>query len=458
MSNRTTWMRIFALLMSFALVAAACGDDDSDSETSTTEEGEEESTSTDEVKNVIVVERTVGGVTAGGDTSEAITPAAGADRGTVDGTLTIGSVLPSSGDLAVLGEPMNKAVELAIADINEAGGVLDGDVVLDARDSGTDEQVASDAVDGLLGAPTDVIVGAASSRISLSVIDKITGAGVPECSPSNTGLDFTTYDDGGYYFRTAPPDNLQAKVMADELIIPDGHESVAIIALADSYGQGFAGALETELTNAGLEVPANIAYDPNGTNFDSDVAELADTGADAYVLWGFPDTGSIILSAMIENGIGPADTQIYGGDGMQSSSLGTLVDPSNPAVVAGIKGTAPSAAPPDGEPTFPDRFAEFAPGVDTIFSAHAYDCTIVFALAALEAGSDSPLDIAGSMNAVTQEGETCTNFADCKALIEAGTDIDYDGASGALDFVNAGEPGAGAYDIWTFSDETEPAE
>ncbi|HUW03399.1 MAG TPA: ABC transporter substrate-binding protein [Acidimicrobiales bacterium] len=456
MSNRTKWMRILALLMIFALAAAACGSDSSDGETSTAPE-EDEAPSGD-VRNVIVVDKTVGGVTAGDDISEAITPAAGADRGNVDGTLTIGSVLPSSGDLAVLGEPMNKAVELAIADINEAGGVLDGDVVLDARDSGTDEQVASDAVDGLLGTPTDVIVGAASSRISLSVIDKITGAGVPECSPSNTGLDFTTYEDGGYYFRTAPPDNLQAKVMADELIIPDGPESVAIIALADSYGQGFAGALETELTNAGLEVPANIPYDPNGTNFDSDVAELADTGADAYVLWGFPDTGSTILSAMIENGIGPADTQIYAGDGMQSSSLGQLVDPSNPAIVAGIKGTAPSAAPPDGEPTFPDRFAEFAPGVDTIFSAHAYDCTIVFALAALEAGSDDPLDIAGSMNAVTEGGEKCTNFADCKALIEAGTDIDYDGASGALDFVNAGEPGAGAYDIWNFSDETEPAE
>ncbi len=51
---------------------------------------------------------------------------------------------------------------------------------------------------------------------------------------------------------------------------------------------------------------------------------------------------------------------------------------------------------------------------------------------------------------VTKDGEKCTLFADCVALLEAGEDIDYDGAAGPLDFVEAGEPGAGAYDTWSF--------
>ena len=53
---------------------------------------------------------------------------------------------------------------------------------------------------------------------------------------------------------------------------------------------------------------------------------------------------------------------------------------------------------------------------------------------------------------MTREGEKCTLVADCIALLAAdpGADIDYDGAAGPLDFVEAGEPGAGAYDTWIF--------
>ena len=437
---------IAGALAAISLVAAACGDDDEP-----TAEDEDTTTTAEERGGELTIEvlDTVS-VAVGEDSTDAIEPQAGTDRGNVNGALSIGSVLPSSGDLAVLGEPMNEAVAMAVEDINAAGGVFDQDVTLDARDSGTNEQVASDAVDALLSSDADAIIGPASSRVSLSVIDKITGAGVTQCSPSNTGLDFTTYEDGGYYFRTSPPDNLQARVMADELIIPDGHETIGIIALADSYGQGFASSLQEQLEDAGVEVVVSQAYDPNGTNFDSDVQALVDADADAYVVWGFPDTGAIILSGMVEAGIGPADKPVYTGDGLQSSSLGEAVDPNNPGILAGMKGTAPSAAPPDGEPTFGDRFAEFAPGVDTIFSAHAYDCAIILALAAISADSDASSDIAANMQSVTKDGEKCAVFAECKELLEAGEDIDYDGASGGLDFVNAGEPGAGAYDIWEF--------
>jgi len=50
-------------------------------------------------------------------------------------------------------------------------------------------------------------------------------------------------------------------------------------------------------------------------------------------------------------------------------------------------------------------------------------------------------------------GEKCTLVADCFKLLEEGKDIDYDGAAGPLDFAEAGEPGAGAYDTWTFKED-----
>ncbi len=418
---RGRWLKLLALLAALTLVAAACNGNDDDDDGA--DDGD------------------------GGEDTEQV------DRDNVDGVLKLGSILPSTGDLGVLGEPMNEAVAMAIRDINEAGGALGNDVELVAEDSGTDEELANTAADRIIGPEqADGVIGAASSRISLSIIDKVTGSEVPMCSPSNTSSDFTTYEDGGFYFRTAPPDNLQAQALA-EAIAADGHTTVVVMHLADAYGQGFADDLVTALEEAGIEVLEQVAYDPQGTNFDADVEAAASASPEALVLIGFPETGATILQGTIEAGIGPADIAHYYTDGLKSSDLPTAVNPDDPSVLEGAQGTAPSAAPPDGAPFFPDAFAEFAPGVDTIFSAHAYDCAIVMALATIAADTDASPAIAEEMNGVTREGEKCSTFADCKELLEAGEDIDYDGAAGALDFVDAGEPGAGAYDVWEFDAE-----
>ena len=433
--NRT--MRLSIALLALALVATACGDDDAG--TTTTAAG---TTTTSEATTT-----TAAGTTT---TSEATTTT-GAGR--ADGILEIGTILPETGDLAVLGPPMIGATAMAVRDINAAGGVLGMPVELSPGDSGTNEDIANAAADGHLAAGMDAIVGPASSRISLSVIDKITGAQTVMCSPSNTGSVFTTYDDnGGYYTRTAPPDALQGQALGD-LVTADGFSDVAIIALNDAYGQGFADTLVAQLEANGANVVANVAYDPNGTAFDADVQQLVDAGPEAVVLIAFPDTGSLVLQAMIEQGIGPADLQIYLTDGLQGSDLPIKVDPANPGVLDGVKGTAPSAAPPGGAVWFLAAFAEFAPEADTIFAAYAYDCPVIFALAAQTAGTDDPTVWVNSVNGVTKDGEKCDNYAACLALIEAGTDIDYDGASGALNFVDAGEPGAGFYDVWHFDDQ-----
>ena len=67
------------------------------------------------------------------------------------------------------------------------------------------------------------------------------------------------------------------------------------------------------------------------------------------------------------------------------------------------------------------------------------------ALAAEVAGSTAGVDIAANINAVTKDGEKCTTFQQCKDLLASGQDIDYDGATGELSFVDAGEPGVGSY-------------
>jgi len=303
----------------------------------------------------------------------------------------------------------------------------------------------------MLNDEVDAIIGPAATGVSLSVIDRITGSETPMCSPSNTGAIFTTYDDGGYYFRTAPPDNLQGQVNAD-MITEDGATSVAIAYRADEYGRGLAEAIRDALEANGVTVAEFIEYDKDATSFDAEAARIAAAGVDAVSIITFAE-GAAFMQALIEAGAGPADMAVYVADGFKDGVGAAEVDPNNPAVLEGVKGTYPSLAPPSGEATFPDRFEAFAPGTPTIFSSHSYDCFMATVLAAESAGSTDSVDIAAAFNDVTRGGEKCSSYEACHALLLEGKDIDYDGASGPLDFVDAGEPGAGTYDKFTYDDE-----
>ncbi|MEM8905473.1 MAG: ABC transporter substrate-binding protein, partial [Actinomycetota bacterium] len=213
------WLRLLAVLLAFGLVAAACGDSDDDAGDDTEAEAADETEATEAPEETEApTEDTEAPDETEAPTEDTEAPdAAGGGGG--DGVLTIGTILPVTGDLAFLGPPEVAGAELAAQDINAAGGVLGQELVLIQGDSGdTTTDIANQEVDRLLAAGADAIMGAASSAVSKTVIDKITGAGVIQFSPANTSPDFTTYDDGGLYFRTAPSDLLQGRVLANTVL------------------------------------------------------------------------------------------------------------------------------------------------------------------------------------------------------------------------------------------------
>ncbi len=428
--QRTRWMRYTAALLSAALLATACG---GGTEEETTDPGTEDTTSdgTDE------------GTDEGTDDEMSVTDA-------TDGALQLAYILPETGQLAFLGPPMIGGVELAVADINAAGGVLGSDVTLEAGDEAGDASIAAQTASRLLGTGVDAIIGAASSGMSLSFIDAVTGNGVLQCSPSNTSPTFTNYNDNGLYFRTAPTDALQGPVLA-QAVIDDGNSNPAIMARGDDYGRGLAEATANALEASGATVAAEIIYDPEAANFDAEVSQAVDSGADAIIVIGFAESAQI-LTGLIENGKGPKDFPVYGADGMRGNDLPSQVDPNDNSVIDGLKGTAPQSEASDD---FITRFKAESGSEDTLFAAEAYDCTILIALATIAAGSDEGTDIAAAMITVSKDGEKCSTFADCVALLDAGEDIDYDGVSSNVDLVDAGEPAFGTYEVWEFQNGGE---
>jgi ABC-type branched-subunit amino acid transport system substrate-binding protein len=257
------------------------------------------------------------------DADVAPIPAEGDRQG--DGVLTIGSILPQTGSLAFLGPPEFAGFDLAIADINAAGGVLGQPVEGIKGDSGdTSTDTASKTVDRLLAENVDAIIGAASSGVTLTVIDKVTSAGVVLFSPANTSPALSDYADKGLYFRTAPPDIYQGDVLGQK-VLQDGNQTVAILALNDAYGTGLSDAAEKTIIAGGGEVVIKKIYDPTAASFDTEVDEVVAADPDAIMIIGF-DESAKILRSMVEKGIGPKVKKVYGCDGNIGNSLGALFD------------------------------------------------------------------------------------------------------------------------------------
>jgi len=409
MIRRSPARRLAAVCAAAALVLTACGDDGDDGDNN--------------------------------DSGDSPSSSAPAPKG--DGELVVGSLLPTTGDLAFLGPPEIAGVELAISEINENGGVLGKDVKSFLEDSGDGTpDIAGQSVDALLDKNVDTIIGAAASGVSLSVIDKITGAGVVHFSPANTAAAFDTYDDKGLYFRTSPSDRLQGQVLGD-MAVQDGFSNVAIMARQDAYGEGLAEQVDETLTEKGASVAAHVLYAADAQNFTAEVNEIAAAKPDALVLIAFNETTKIIPQ-LIAKGIGPQDIQIYFVDGNMADYSTEKFD------LTGIKGTFP--APAEVDPAFNDLLKAKGDeiGVDVkdfTYGPQSYDAMMLTALAAIAAGDDSGEAIASQLINVSRDGEPCTKFADCVQLLEDGEDIDYNGVSGPCDFNDTGSPNAATIGI-----------
>jgi ABC-type branched-subunit amino acid transport system substrate-binding protein len=410
MIRPTPFWRSVAVLGVAGLVLTACGGDDGDDTTA-------------EPKD---------------DTSSSAAPAA---KG--DGTLKIGTLLPQTGSLAFLGPPEFAGVDLALQDINDAGGVNGKQVEKTDSDSGdTSTDTASQSVDRLLSNNVDAIVGAASSSVSLSVIDKITGAGVVEISPANTSDELTTYDDKGLYFRTAPPDVLQGRVLGD-LILSDGNSTVGILALQDSYGTGLAESTTKSITDGGGEVVETVVYDPKAASFSSEVGKIKAADPEAIAVIAFDETKKIIPE-MVKQGIGPDTKKIYFVDG----NLASYEKDFPKGTLDGVKGTLPGVAASD---EFKARLTDLKPDLtEFAYSPESYDATILVALAASAAGDDSGEAISSQMQAVSEGGTKCESYQECLDLLKDDEDIDYDGVSGPVEFNDAGDPSEATIGIYQY--------
>jgi branched-chain amino acid transport system substrate-binding protein len=382
---------------------------------------------------------TGGGTSAAGNTGS-VPPSAT----TTATPLKIGSLLPTTGSLAFLGPPEIAGVNLGIKEINDAGGVLGKPVEVIHRDSGdTKTDIATQSTTALLGQGVGAIIGAASSGVSKTVINQITGAGVVQFSPANTSPDFTTWDDKGLYWRTAPSDVLQGKVLGNYMATC-GAQTVGMIVLNDAYGTGLAKNVQAAFEAAGGKVVAQELFNEGDSQFSSQVDKVLAAKPDAIALITF-DQAKSIVPLMTGKGVKP--TQIFMVDGNMSDyskdfQAGTL---------KGAQGTIPGTF---AKEDFKKKLLTIDPALkDYSYAGESYDAANLIALAAEAAKSTKGTDIAGQLKAVSEGGEKCNTFPSCVTLLRNGKDIDYDGQSGPVAFSDAGDPTEAYIGIYEYQDD-----
>ncbi|TFD59922.1 amino acid ABC transporter substrate-binding protein [Cryobacterium suzukii] len=356
------------------------------------------------------------------------------EAGDRDLSLKIGTILPQSGGLAFLGPPEEAGVQLAVNDINAAGlGITVEAIFRDSGDTTTDTATVS--VTDLLSQDVTAIVGAASSGVSKTVIDQITGAGVVQFSPANTSPDFTSYADNGLYWRTAPSDLLQGEVLGNQ-IADDGNATLGLIVLNDAYGTGLAKATRASFEAAGGEIVAESLFNEGESNFASQIAEVTAEAPDAIALITF-DQSKVIVPDLVAGGF--AGDKLYFVDGnLKDYSADFAAD-----LITGSKGTLPGLDTATlGD--FTERLLEVDPALtDYSYAAESYDAVMLIALAAYAGNDVSGESIASYLRQVsggTGDGTTVTDFAAAAEALAAGEQVNFDGFSGPITFDENGDP------------------
>ena len=378
--------------------------------------------------------------------------------------LTIGQLVPLTGDLADFGPPGEKAGNLALEEIqtaiDEAG--IDHTVELLTEDSQTTEQGGISGAQALVQGDSSCIAGSWASGVTIPVAESVaTRQDVTMISPASTSDEITDLEDDGLVNRTSPPDSFQgptlANFMEEELGGAEG-KVVNIGARNDPYGTGLAETFTAAWEEKGGEIGSETIYEPEAPTYDSDAQDIVAGNPDAYVIIDFPETYAKVGPALVRTGDFDA-SKAFVTDGLIS---GDLAGDAGEEAVVGMRGTAPGS-PEEGEApqAFDTAYKAFEPkNVDRqTFDAQNFDAVILCYLAAVAAGSAEGADIGEVVQEVSAAPGDQYTFEELPEAIEAlqnGDDIDYEGASGSIEMDDTGDATAGVYDTFEFDDEGAP--
>lgn len=227
------------------------------------------------------------------------------------------------GNLASYGLSGLYGLEFAVEEINSKGGLLGREVVIVKEDDGCDPALASSAATKLAGEGLNMIHGHTCSGATRSALS-VYGNNVLVISPSATENSLT--DDGAYpyFFRTTPRDDVQISLQ-NALIKQLGLKKIAILHDKGDYGKALADQLQAAVANnPDVEVVMFEGVTTGQVSYDSVIAKLKNSGAEAVVWGGYYHDGSKLVGQMRDKKL---DTIVIGADGLKNDGYLNMAGP-----------------------------------------------------------------------------------------------------------------------------------
>ncbi len=316
-------------------------------------------------------------------------------------TIMLGSLFANSGNYSAYGQPQTNALQLAVDEINEAGGVNGKELELVEYDYSSDETEAASLATRLATEDeVSIILGPDTSGSSLAALQQASQYNVPLLSPSASLDDFTIDSSGEVIdtaWRVAYPDSYQGEALGQFAADEFGAQNAAILGDNSSdYAVGLVETFEEAFTG---EVVAKENFTEDETDFSAVLTNIANTDFDVLFVPGYYEQAGPIIKQAREMGI---DEPILGPDGFGNSQLYELAGTENLNDVYYTTQFSTLSEEPhvqDFIANYEERFGQAA----DMFAAMAYDAAYVVRDAFERAGSAAP-------SAVNAELQNTENF------------------------------------------------
>lgn len=320
-----------------------------------------------------------------------------------DEVFLIGGIGPLTGAAASYGISVKQGAEIAIEEINAAGGVQVGDKTykfdMIFEDDEASEEKSPNAYNALMDQGINAVLGCVTSGASIAISDLTAADGILQITPSGSAEECIANDNA---FRICFSDPEQGVAMADYAVNTLGHKNIAVIYNAsDEYSTGIQKAFEEEVIALGGTIAASEAFNTGDVDFNTQLTKIKGTDAEAIYVPAYYQDATYITKQAKDMGI---DVQFLGSDGWDGV-LGTVTDVST---VEGCIFTSPFCASVDTENVvaFVESYEAAYNATPDQFAADGYDTIYTFKAAMEEAGSIENADLIAEMTNITVNGLT----------------------------------------------------
>ena len=431
--KRTTprWLRLAAAMLALAVIAAACGnDDDGDGPAAPADQAAPEATAaapeaTDEVTAPEPTEAP--DASEGGET---------VDEPAERGEVTIGVLVPLTGELGEFGKIVADAIEFGVGEINAAGGTVCGDIRTVVADTGGDPETGIREATNMIESEGAIAILGPTSGIMVALVDLAKREEVVIMSPYAGTITLNELG-GDFVYRTVSSD-LGDGAASGLWLSTRGYGSVAFMVQNEESTISPAEVARTEVEEAGIDITDFVVYNPGQPSYQAELTSVLASDPDAIFLAGGQESGVTLIKEAVAGG--------FDGEWLFTADL--AVPEIFGAVGADLINDKAFVEFADADPSLPEfiSFEERYPGAGAPFAPNSFDMVTLVALSLEASGQCDGAGINSVIRGVSDGGTPVSTFAEGRDALASGDDINYEGASGPLVFDPSGTV-SGAYTI-----------